>query len=1067
MEEARERTPDAATGMSEGLDLSVVIPALHEGTNVALLVPALREVLGELRLRHEILVVSPRSDPDTIGAATAAGATAVVQDKPGYGGALVSGFDQARGAYILTMDADLSHRPIFLNDLWAARNDAEITIASRYVAGGSATMPAARRVLSRILNVVFSRGLALPIRDMSSGFRLYRAAVVRAQRWKGRHFDILQEILVHTCAEGWRVREMPFDYAPRAHGSSHARVFGFGLAYLRTFWRLWALRNSILAADYDDRAHDSVIPLQRYWQRQRFRHVTELIPDRRPVLDVGCGSSRIIGALPPGSVGVDVLLRKLRHARRFSRFLVQASGFSLPFPDNSFSCVICSQVIEHVPKDTTILDELCRVLAPGGRLILGTPDYDRWEWVVTENPLRIRRPRGLRRRAHRPLHPARAGRALHGARLRARGDALHPARRAHPRLPEAGSVVAPAAQRRGPVTGGPLRSGAGSVATFALVLAAFLGEVIAGRRLYWKSDLSGLMHPLFYVWSECLKRWDFSALLWTPNILAGHPLLAEGQMGAFYPPNWLLMALSPEAAVSGSLVLGYSLTLVATAWLARLLGMSHGAALASGAVFAFGGFAACHVVHANIVAAIPWLPIVLGLTELGFRRRQWAWWLLAGFCWGAQWLVGHPQVPVMTGLMTVVWVGTRALTTESTWRRRFLAMVVPLFLIVPSALGLAAAYLLPILELGRISIRAGAVMAYSDAAFLSLEPQVLVTGILPFFYGPPEAYRGPPTFYEFGFYAGSATLIFAAAAVAVRPRRRWALFFAAIAVVSLLLALGHYTPAYRLAHLLPGLRSLRVPARFVFLLDFGLAMLAGLGLDALAGASHAPAVARGLAVAALGIAAACWAAAGAEAWPSVVALALGAALLGVAGRMRPDAWRALAVLLLLADLWTYWTRAHAHHRVLAHEAVTVDPALAFVASQAGPYDRVARMVRADIHHSNHSILYGLNGARRLRRHSHPPCGSLRDHHGARRLLAAHAAQPGRRPIRGRGCGPASAPRFIPRRCRVPAGLAIGRARARSPHPRVLRPAGNAGGRGPPRRFLRRMAGLPRDPRSSG
>ena len=510
------------------------------------------------------------------------------------------------------------------------------------------------------------------------------------------------------------------------------------------------------------------------------------------------------------------------------------------------------------------------------------------------------------------------------------------------------------------MNGGSLRRVAGAVATFALVVAAFLGEVIAGRRLYWKSDLSGLMHPLFYVWAECLKRWDFSALLWTPNILAGHPLLAEGQMGAFYPPNWLLMALSPEAAVSGSLVLGYSLTLVATAWLGRLLGMSHGAALASGAVFAFGGFAACHVVHANIVAAIPWLPIVLGLTELGFRRRQWAWWLLAGFCWGAQWLVGHPQVPVMTGLMTVVWVGTRALTTESTWRRRFLAIVVPLFLIVPSALGLTAAYLLPILELGRISIRAGAVMAYADAAFLSLEPQVLVTGILPFFYGPPEAYRGPPTFYEFGFYAGSATLIFAAAAVAVRPRRRWALFFAAIAVVSLLLALGQYTPAYRLAHLLPGLRSLRVPARFVFLLDFGLAMLAGLGMDALAGASHVRAVARGLAVAALGIAAACWAAAGEEAWPSVVALVLGAALLGVAGRMRPDAWRALAVLLILADLWTYWTRVHAHHRVLAHEAVTVDPALAFVASQAGPYDRVARMVRADIHHSNHSILYGLN-----------------------------------------------------------------------------------------------------------
>ena len=99
------------------------------------------------------------------------------------------------------------------------------------------------------------------------------------------------------------------------------------------------------------------------------------------MLDVGCGSSRIIGALPPGSVAVDVLLRKLRYARRFGRPRVQGSGFALPFADASFPCVLCSQVIEHVPKESPILGELCRVLKPGGRLVLGTPDYANWEWV--------------------------------------------------------------------------------------------------------------------------------------------------------------------------------------------------------------------------------------------------------------------------------------------------------------------------------------------------------------------------------------------------------------------------------------------------------------------------------------------------------------------------------------------------------------------------------------------------------------------------------------------------------------------------------------------------------------
>ena len=89
-------------------------------------------------------------------------------------------------------------------------------------------------------------------------------------------------------------------------------------------------------------------------------------------------------AFPSGSVAVDVLHRKLRYARRFNRPLVRASGFALPFPDESFRCVLCSQVIEHVPKESPILDELCRVLKPGGRLVLGTPDYANWQWVYIE-----------------------------------------------------------------------------------------------------------------------------------------------------------------------------------------------------------------------------------------------------------------------------------------------------------------------------------------------------------------------------------------------------------------------------------------------------------------------------------------------------------------------------------------------------------------------------------------------------------------------------------------------------------------------------------------------------------
>jgi SAM-dependent methyltransferase len=145
---------------------------------------------------------------------------------------------------------------------------------------------------------------------------------------------------------------------------------------------MWKLRNSIASADYDARAYDSVIPLQRYWQRRRFQLITTMAAGAQRVLDVGCGSSRIIGS--DRMVALDIVLAKLRYARRYGNPVVHGSIFELPFKDGSFDCVICSEVVEHVAADERVFSELERVLEPGGRLILGTPDYDRWRWRALE-----------------------------------------------------------------------------------------------------------------------------------------------------------------------------------------------------------------------------------------------------------------------------------------------------------------------------------------------------------------------------------------------------------------------------------------------------------------------------------------------------------------------------------------------------------------------------------------------------------------------------------------------------------------------------------------------------------
>jgi dolichol-phosphate mannosyltransferase len=223
-------------------DVDVVIPALNERENLETLLPGLREALDALALEARIIVVDGGSSDGTREAAALLGATVVVQKERGYGGALLAGFREAAAPFVVTMDADLSHRPEFLKEFWERREEADLFIASRYVAGGRAEMNWFRLLLSRILNATFALVLSLPFKDVSSGFRMYRRGTLSKVVFQSRDFDVLEEILIRIYNQGCRIREIPFTYTPRESGRSHVRLFRFGLAYVKTLARMRKLR---------------------------------------------------------------------------------------------------------------------------------------------------------------------------------------------------------------------------------------------------------------------------------------------------------------------------------------------------------------------------------------------------------------------------------------------------------------------------------------------------------------------------------------------------------------------------------------------------------------------------------------------------------------------------------------------------------------------------------------------------------------------------------------------------------------------------------------------------------
>lgn len=364
------------------LDLTILILTRNERENISLLVPKIWKIVANMGIEAEIVIIDASSD-GTAEAATELGCRAVPQRGRGYGAAFQQGLEEVRGDFLLTIDADHSHEPEFLYHMWAIKDLADILIGSRYVPAGQAVMPLSRRVLSRVLNRVFSIALDLPYKDLSSGYRLYRRSVIEATLpLAGKDFDILEEILVKASCQGFRIREVPIYYRPRNTGRSNANAVKFAVSYLKTLKAMWVLRNGAQACDYDKRAFNSIVLPQRYWQRRRFSIILELIKGHNRCLDIGCGTSQITRSLP-AIIGMDINLAKVRYLKSTNPLTVQGDAFRLPFRDGAFSAVLCSKMIEYAPKSDDWLAEIHRVLETDGKLILGTPDYSSraWRWI--------------------------------------------------------------------------------------------------------------------------------------------------------------------------------------------------------------------------------------------------------------------------------------------------------------------------------------------------------------------------------------------------------------------------------------------------------------------------------------------------------------------------------------------------------------------------------------------------------------------------------------------------------------------------------------------------------------
>jgi len=229
----------------------VILPTFNERDTIEWVLARLLA----LPERVDVLVVDD-SSPDGTGELSRAVAAEEprvrVLERPvkaGLASAYLDGFRTgiADGYDLLVeMDSDLSHAPEELPRLLAAAAAGQdLTVGSRYVAGGSVTdWSPARIALSRAGNRYARLMLELPVHDATSGFRVYRRAllqelIARPVHSDGYAFQI--ELVWRACNAGYDVGEVPITFREREHGHSKLsrRIVAEAL-WLVTVWGIKA-----------------------------------------------------------------------------------------------------------------------------------------------------------------------------------------------------------------------------------------------------------------------------------------------------------------------------------------------------------------------------------------------------------------------------------------------------------------------------------------------------------------------------------------------------------------------------------------------------------------------------------------------------------------------------------------------------------------------------------------------------------------------------------------------------------------------------------------------------------
>ena len=227
--------------------ITVALLAYKEAENLRILLPKIHEAMAEVGAEYEILVVDTKTPLDeTPDVCRELNARYVNQTGKGFADAFRTAIANATKELFLILDSDGSHNPAYIPAIVRKYESegCDVVIGSRYVAGGKTFDKKSSVAMSKILNGVFRLALGIKAKDISTDYRLYNTAALKAVTLQNENYDVLQEVLLklRLNKRDLKIGEVPITFEKRMYGESKRRLIPFILDYIRSLFRLTAMR---------------------------------------------------------------------------------------------------------------------------------------------------------------------------------------------------------------------------------------------------------------------------------------------------------------------------------------------------------------------------------------------------------------------------------------------------------------------------------------------------------------------------------------------------------------------------------------------------------------------------------------------------------------------------------------------------------------------------------------------------------------------------------------------------------------------------------------------------------